>query len=111
MSHYYEQGYIYIDLGDGDDIWKNKNYADIKTIYADIFELTDKFYADKRMYIICGNHDNVKTNKKWRAANSYNKDVHDGFILNYAGRQIFLLHGHQADTFDFNVKIMCAIRK
>lgn len=40
---YYENDYILIELGDGDELWKNKNCLDIVYIYSEVFNILNKF--------------------------------------------------------------------
>jgi predicted phosphodiesterase len=114
IKYYYNNGFTYIDLGDSDELWKNKKFSDISSIYADIFSLLHNFYIEDRFYMIYGNHDIVKRHpafaKKYldkyydSHTDSYeplfeNIKVHEGLILRHTETQtkIFLIHGHQGD--------------
>lgn len=114
LKYYYNNGYTYIDLGDSDELWKNRKFSDICNIYADTFRLLHDFYKDSRYYMIFGNHDIVKKNPAFvqknlqRYYNSHtdqfeplfeNIEVHEGLILKHIETQtkIFLIHGHQGD--------------
>ena len=39
LAHYYERGFTYIELGDGDELWENKRMRGIVEIHGDVFEL------------------------------------------------------------------------
>lgn len=119
LNHYYNEGYTYIEIGDGDELWENKRLSDIIKAHPDVFQLLRKFYLEKRLHFIYGNHDIVKRNRKYAAENLYkyydkqekkeqplfeNIKVHEGLILEYqdgvkrqAGNRILLVHGHQVD--------------
>lgn len=114
IKYYYQNGFTYIDLGDSDELWKNRHFSDICNIYSDIFQLLHKFYQEKRYYMIFGNHDIVKRYPCFIKKNlqSYyngrtdqceslfeNIKVHEGLILKNVETQkkLFLVHGHQGD--------------
>jgi UDP-2,3-diacylglucosamine pyrophosphatase LpxH len=111
LEHYDRLGYTYIELGDGDELWENKSISEIKAAHGDVFRLLKKFYGDKRLWLLYGNHD---MEKKCEPAlfDTYcdavtSKElplfpgaaIHEGLRLRYApaGRDFFLLHGHQVD--------------
>jgi len=114
IKYYYNNGFTYIDLGDSDELWKNKKFSDISNIYADTFRLLHNFYQDHRYYMLFGNHDIVKKYPafvKKNLQNYYNSHtdrdeplfenikVHEGLILKHTESQtkILLVHGHQGD--------------
>ena len=37
LNQYYDQGFTYIEIGDGDELWENKNFGDIRRAYDNIF--------------------------------------------------------------------------
>lgn len=117
LNYYYENGYTYIELGDGDELWENRSLDDIKEIHSHVFWLLSKFYSKKRLHLIYGNHDIVKKDEKYVKDNMYTmydsvqkKDVtlfpgikvQEGIILHYKPTKdkILLLHGHQVDFFN-----------
>jgi UDP-2,3-diacylglucosamine pyrophosphatase LpxH len=112
LTYYYEEDFTYIELGDGDELWKNNNYSDIIHTHSDVFWLLSKFYNRERLYFIFGNHDIEKKNIEFVKKNLYkyfderekkesllfdNIKVHEGLILKhrFTGDEIFLIHGHQ----------------
>lgn len=116
LNHYYNEGYTYIEIGDGDELWENKKLSDIINAHPNVFQLLKRFYQEKRLYFIYGNHDMVKRNVKYVEANLYeyydkqerkelplfeNIQVHEGLVLEYRdqpeNKEIFLIHGHQVD--------------
>lgn len=114
LKYYYEYGFTYIDLGDSEELWKNRSFSEICDIYGDISRLLHKFYAEKRFYMIYGNHDIVKKYPCFVEENlgkyydsrtdRYESlfegiEVHEGLILKdtETQRKIFLVHGHQGD--------------
>ena len=120
MQHYERGQFTYIELGDGDELWKNKHLTDIVCEYPHIFELLSKLYQQGRMYVIYGNHDMVKKSKRWVQQNLYarlddNENLLiplfpglqplEGIVLEQrSGRgDILLIHGHQADFFNYSL--------
>lgn len=112
LKRYFDNGYTYIELGDGDDMWEVKNYKEIINSHISTFQLLKKFHNKNRLIMIYGNHDMCKKNKKILQDNFYYyldnsaeenlellKDlkVYESIILTYKNNNIFLLHGHQID--------------
>jgi len=119
LNHYYNEGYTYIEIGDGDELWENKNLSVIINAHPESYRLLKQFYQEKRYYIIYGNHDMVKGNAKYVKANLYeyydkwernliplfeDVKVHEGLVLKYtadcecvSAKEILLVHGHQVD--------------
>lgn len=114
LMNYYENGYTYIELGDGDELWENKRMNDILEIHNNVFWILNELYCSGRFHMIYGNHDMIKKEQKFikkclckclnREGVRYEplfKDfcIHEGIILKYnnSEKKIFLLHGHQGD--------------
>lgn len=99
LNHYYNEGYSYIEIGDGDELWENKKLSDIINAHPNVFQLLKRFYQEKRLYFIYGNHDIVKRNMVLPLFE--NIHVHEGLVLEYreqpGNKEIFLIHGHQVD--------------
>lgn len=123
LGFYYENGYTLIELGDGDELWKNKDYLDIAYTYKDIFAILNKFYDDNRLCLVYGNHDIVKANPEFirkqeklfeDAGNGFGRELinlysnitfYEGVILKYIplGEDIIAFHGHQVDFINCDV--------
>ena len=114
LRYYYEAGFTYIELGDGDELLENRSFTTIQQAHSHIYWLLHQFYVDHRFHLLFGNH-----NIQWKDPqnvekylNSYYDDrahewkplfegikVHEGLKLRHAdtGHQLFLVHGHQGD--------------
>ena len=57
LSHYYERGFTYIELGDGDELWENRKMSQIVEIHSDVFWLLSLYRRQGRLYMVYGNHD------------------------------------------------------
>lgn len=114
LTYYYESGYTYIELGDGDELWENRDLNMIINIHSDVFWLLSLFYKDERLHMLYGNHDIVKRDPKYMMTkcNSYyceslnsrialfpGINITEGLILRYknSNNRILLAHGHQGD--------------
>ena len=116
LSQYLQKDFTYIELGDGDELWENK-FVNIFNANKDVFLLLKEFHEKNRLHLIWGNHDmDYKNPKKVKKNLHYYYDVTDGkekeLMINVSfseaikleqknGRSIFLLHGHQADWFNY----------
>lgn len=117
LKHYYECGFTYIELGDGDELWENRKMSQIIEIHNNVFWLLSLFFKADRLYMMYGNHDmeKKKTGYGDNFCASYfctdaqchrplfpNLKFHEGIILENAGQnfRFYLTHGHQADFFN-----------
>lgn len=119
LREYYNNGYIYIELGDGDELWENKDYRKIIQLYSHIFWLLSQFYREGRFYMIYGNHDRQKQSSHYvdkylteyyhEAEDRYvplfpKIQVHEGLVIKIVccdtQKTILLVHGHQGDLFN-----------
>lgn len=95
LSHYYQQEYTYIELGDGDELWYN-NFAQIRRAYGRLFDLLRQFRASHRLHLIVGNHDSQRG--MFDPMEKEGMPLHQGLVLHHvpSGRHLFAVHGHQA---------------
>lgn len=125
LRYYYANGFTYIELGDGEELWENRSLAAIQEIHSDVFGLLSLFQKENRLYMLYGNHDHVmKDNREF--------PHHEGIVLkicrnvpqstgrggwDYRGKEqtggasrgaegavyqprcleLYLTHGHQSD--------------
>ncbi len=114
LSHYEREGFTYIELGDGDELWENKDMRKIVQAHTDAFYILGKLYQKGRLYMLYGNHDNRKKKKSFvkKSCKNYycettnqtyslfpGLNIHESLILRHRslGFQLFLIHGHQGD--------------
>ena len=112
LLYYYNSGFTYVELGDGDEMWEVKNYKDIVEENLDIFKQLKKFHDLGRLIMIYGNHDITKKfnyvlekyfYKYYNRITEQEEVLLDGLkideslVLNYEDHDIFLIHGHQVD--------------
>lgn len=105
LDFYCREGFIYIELGDGDELYENRRFADIVRAHGNIFRLMDKFHRESRLCYILGNHNVQMGKERWlersleEARTHISGLFHDIEIYESAliGDKIFLFHGHQGD--------------
>ncbi len=114
LTHYFNNGFTYCELGDGDELWENITFQSIFYAHKHIFDLLKLFFAEGRLYRLMGNHDMVYSKKKYVEKNLFtyfnkitgkdedlfpNITFTEGLILEQedSKKEIFMLHGHQAD--------------
>ena len=68
LEYYYQNGYTYIELGDGDELWENRCIGVILRTYSRLFRLLGQFQRENRLFLIYGNHDIVKRRKSFARA-------------------------------------------
>lgn len=118
LKSYYDQGYTYCELGDGDELWENTDFGSIFEAHKNVFDLMKLFYNDNRLYRIIGNHDMVYRYEKYVAKHLFTYfdritgtdtplfpgiTFSEGLILEHeeTGQELFLVHGHQADFMNY----------
>lgn len=113
LQYYYQYGFTYLELGDGDELWENRSMEKVKEVHKHSFEMLAKFYDKNRFYAVYGNHDMVKKNASFQKKyfDTYYCDkllckhslcpgicFYSGIILrdSFGKKDIYLTHGHQA---------------
>ena len=92
LRHYYQTGYTYIELGDGDELWENHSMSQITEAHKEVFDLLALFRKQNRLYMLYGNHDMILQK---------NHERYSGIILeNNTSPDVYLTHGHQADVWN-----------
>jgi len=110
LNEYFNNGFTYIELGDGDELWEQSNLYLIAEAHKDTFQLLQRFYRQKRLYMLYGNHDMDKRSLcrhlnrcvKQNLPLFENLQPHESLVLEYSqtANRILLIHGHQADFFN-----------
>ena len=114
LQHYYNEGYTYVEVGDGDELWEQSKYKVIRYAHSDVFMLLRAFHNDQRFIMLYGNHNIVLKNKAYVQKNLYtfydeyeethsdlfkNIEIHEALILKNSNLsvELFAVHGHQGD--------------
>lgn len=96
LQYYYQYGFCYIEVGDGDELWENYDLSQIMEIQNDVFLQLCHFHRANRLYMLYGNHDMVK---KTGTPLFDNLPIYEGIILKseFPSINLHVTHGHQAD--------------
>lgn len=114
LDYYYNNGYIYVEAGDGDELWEYPKFKHIRLAHRDVFTVMKKFYDSERFIMLYGNHNIYLKSKDYVTKNyyhfydEYNQELEELFpwITPYealllksknTGQEIFIVHGHQGD--------------
>ena len=118
LKHYYNDGFTYCELGDGDELWENISFEPILGAHKNVYMLMKEFHEQERLHMIWGNHDMVYRNPEYveKHLSSYfdpkvGADVdlfsgltyHEGIVLKHteSNQELFLTHGHQSDWWNY----------
>lgn len=117
LQYYYNNGYTYVEVGDGDELWEHPNFKHIRTAHTDVFTVLKEFYKDKRFIMLYGNHNIYLKSRHFVMKNYYfyydefAEKVKELFVglkpmealrLLYtpSNQEILIVHGHQGDFFN-----------
>lgn len=107
LHHYYVNGYTYLELGDGLELWENRKIQPIIKAHQVIFDMLKDFNELDRLYLLYGNHDMVLMYPpiaKMMLGKVLGKVKYYESILlqtDQKEQNILLLHGHQADLINY----------
>lgn len=118
LKHYYREGFLYFELGDGDELWENVHFKSVFEAHKNVFMLLREFHRDNRLFMLWGNHDMVYKDPGYvdKHLSTYfepieGKDMdlfkglryEEGIRLQHTrtGQELFLCHGHQADWWNY----------
>ena len=90
MEHYYRNGFTYIEMGDGEELWENRKLRHITEIHEDVYCLFARFEEKGRLHLLYGNHDIV------RRKNPAFLEAVILYAQSMPERSLYLTHGHQA---------------
>ena len=120
LDHYYNAGFTYAEIGDGDELLENKEIEEIKRFNAPIFREMRKFHQAGRLHFLFGNH-----NILWRETSNIERhlqtlfneateeleplfegiQIPEALLLRYTptGLRLLVVHGHQGDFWNENL--------
>ena len=118
LKHYYNEGFQYCELGDGDELWENLSFESIFYAHKNVYMLMKQFHDEARLHMIWGNHDMVYRDPKYvekylstffdpKTGNDEDLfcgiQYHEGIVLKHSetNQELFLTHGHQADWWNY----------
>lgn len=97
LGHYEREGYTYVEVGDGDELWKNRNLAAVQAAHRPVFRILDRLKAAGRLLMLAGNHQLVRQGCKLACVGP---EYAEAVLLRHRQRAVRFLvtHGHQADA-------------
>ncbi|MDR0949642.1 MAG: metallophosphoesterase family protein [Lachnospiraceae bacterium] len=112
LEYYFDRQFVYMELGDGDELWENRSLRRIVETHDDSYWMLSQFYQRGRFHMLFGNHDHKKKNTRFLNGNcgQYFDDgrnqfcellrgiqAKEGIVLTqkHEGNEILLVHGHQ----------------
>ena len=118
LTHYFNEGFQYCEIGDGDELWENLSFKSIFDAHQNVYLLLKLFHKENRLHMIWGNHDMVYRDPEYvkKHLSTYfdenlGEDVelfcdikyNEGIVLKHSEtkQEIFLTHGHQADWWNY----------
>ncbi len=114
LNYYYKRGFIYCEVGDGDELWEKNRMSTIQEAHTDAIAAMQQFHRDGRLIMIYGNHniylrdETYVKNHYYRYYNEFKEQYMDLFphlkpiealTLKHkeSGQELFVVHGHQGD--------------
>lgn len=114
LQYYYDKGYTYVEVGDGDELWQHAHFKHIRAAHTDVFTIIKAFFEKNRFIMIYGNHNIYLKNSYYVKKNlyyyydEYTETEEELFVglkplealhLTYqpTDQHILVLHGHQGD--------------
>ena len=114
LNHYNNEGYTYVEVGDGDELWEHAKFEHVRSAHSDVYWLMSQFHKADRLVMLYGNH-----NMHFRSHNFVKRhlnefydeyleeqgelfpgiEVHESIVLKHkeTKQKIFVVHGHQGD--------------
>lgn len=117
LNHYYDNDFIFVEAGDGDELWEQNQYKYLRLAHRDVYRQIKKFHDDKRLILLYGNHNIqlkypqfVRNNCYYFYSEYYEKkheflygvEPQEALLMKHreTGQEIFTVHGHQGDLFN-----------
>lgn len=117
LNNYFKEGYTYIEVGDGDELWEHSKFKDIRNAHGDVYSLLSQFHQEDRFLMLYGNHNMELKRPSIVMRNLYHFfdefldhedvlfpaiEVQEAVILEdqINKREVLVLHGHQGDLFN-----------
>lgn len=114
LDYYYEEGFVYVETGDGEELWEHSNFKHIRFAHSEVYDVLKKFHDDNRLILLYGNHNMYLKDPTYLERNLYHfydeyseeycelfegLTAHEALLLKHrkTGQEILALHGHQGD--------------
>lgn len=115
LDYYYQNDYVYVEAGDGDELWEHQDFTHIKNAHPGVFATIKKFCDDDRFIMMWGNHNIYLKYPSFVEENYFTNydEYHETFFdflpdlkpiealvlkNKRTGQEILTVHGHQGDA-------------
>jgi UDP-2,3-diacylglucosamine pyrophosphatase LpxH len=97
LKHYADNGFTYVEVGDGDELWQNPQFDRIYQAHASTFDLLHRLAKENQLYMLFGNHDIQCRHTKYMKKDGL--PDRECLKLKYtkSSQSILVFHGHQTD--------------
>jgi UDP-2,3-diacylglucosamine pyrophosphatase LpxH len=97
LGHYEREGYSYVEVGDGDELWKNRDLAQVRIAHRPVYRIMERLREAGRLTVLVGNHQLVRMGRRLAVAAP---EFQEAVLLKHRdrGTQVLVTHGHQADS-------------
>lgn len=114
LGYYFEGGYTYVELGDGDELWEYPDLRSVRYAHRRVYDAMRRFHQQDRFIRVWGNHDNALRSQAYVERHLYSvwdqrtheqRDLFPGlkpseavvFRHSPTGLELLAVHGHQGD--------------
>lgn len=114
LDYYFENGYTYVEVGDGDELWEHSRFKHIRLAHSSVYINIKRYHDDHRLIMLYGNHNMdykyphyIETHLQAyfdEFQDMYSDlfpgiSVYESVIFEHqeTGKEIFVVHGHQGD--------------
>lgn len=93
LAWYRNQGFTYVEVGDGEELWENGGFDSIHWAYSDIYIRMGYLHSENRLIFLWGNHNNI-----WRKPENVRKHLMPALCFYYDGRPSPMLEDMDTET-------------
>ena len=99
LKYYAKKNFTYIELGDGDELWGNRNFADIYRTHIEVFRIFQALAEENRIFLLYGYHDRDKEKGLLiEKDNPIHIPFYQSLIVDFPDTpSLYLFHGYQGD--------------
>lgn len=114
LEQYFRDGYTYVEVGDGDELWEHPQFRHVRNAHFDVFALLRRFHDEGRLIMLWGNHNNYLRSPAYVRENFFSYYHEHGEVTfdflpglepiealvledSDTGQEVFVVHGHQGD--------------
>lgn len=113
MEHYYNEGFTYVEVGDGDELWEHMQFKHVLHANGVAYNLLKRFHDGGRLRMLYGNHNMQLRDPEYvrehfatyigksGGREPFMPDLEplEALLFRHrsSGREMLVLHGHQGD--------------